>query len=123
MLLILAPHFRVSGKDFQRVSWSSLLAGEQNGTISPHFQSANGPGARSERVDFQAEPLQHRHVDIAQRRIVALIERQVLPVFEAAAGQQDRQVSGVVAAGVAQVAAEQHHRAVEQGFVLFLASP
>ena len=41
-------------------------------------------------------------------------------MLEAAAGQEDRQVRGVVTGGVAHVAAKQDHRAVEQGFAFLL---
>ena len=43
----------------------------------------------------------------------------MLTVAEAAACQHDRQVSGGMAAGVAQVTAEEHHGPVEQGSALF----
>ena len=40
-------------------------------------------------------------------------------MLEAAAGEQDRQVGVVVGVGVAHVAAEEHHRPVQQTLVPF----
>jgi hypothetical protein len=50
-----------------------------------------------------AEPVEHLHVEIAERRRIQRIEGEVLAVLEAAAGEQDRQVARVVARGVAGV--------------------
>ena len=51
---------------------------------------------------------------------VLRVEGQVLAVLEAAAGEQHRQVLHAVGAGVAQVAAEEHRRPVEQVVAFFL---
>ncbi len=62
--------------------------------------------------------LQHRHKEIAQRLVVVGLEGVMLAVVEAATGEDDGEVCVVVLVGVAHVAAEEHHRAVEQaGFV------
>src|SRR5262245_20966771 len=84
------------------------------------FQAPERPRAGAELVDFNSQALQHRHVEIAKRRGFLRIEAQVLPVPEAAARQEDRQVFDGVAAAVTQVAAQEDHRPVEQAGALFL---
>ena len=71
-------------------------------------QSGDRPAARSERVCFHAETLQHADEELAERRVVVAVSGDVLPVFESAAGQQNRQIAGAVAAGVSQIAADQN---------------
>src|ERR1041384_3730962 len=87
---------------------------------SGHVQSVEGPGARSKPLDLKAKSLEHTDIQIAQRRWVARIEGQILSMLEAAAGQQNGEVLHIVIAGVAQVAAEEHHAAIQQRFTLFL---
>jgi len=43
------------------------------------------------------------------------VEEQVLAVLEAATGEDDRQIGGDMGVGIAEVAAVEHHGAVEQG--------
>ena len=84
------------------------------------FQPRQCPGARSELVGLDAEPLQHADVKIAQRWRVLRIEREMLPVLEAAACEQHWQILRRVIAGVAQIAAEEDHRPIEQRLSLLL---
>ena len=79
-----------------------------------HFQARQRPRAGSEPIGFQAQPLKDGDEHIGQRRVSGLAERQVLAVLEAAAGHDDRQVFVAVAAGVAEVRAEQDRRPVEE---------
>src|SRR5207248_2545671 len=76
--------------------------------------------AGTEPVHFNAQALEHAEVEIAERRRILDVELQVLAVPETAAGQKDRQVLHRVAAAVAQVAAEEDQRAVEQVGAVFL---
>ena len=71
-------------------------------------------GAGAERVGLHAELLQHADEQLGQRRVVLDVAGDVLAVLVAAAGEQDRQVGRAVAAGVAEVAADQHLRGIEQ---------
>ena len=50
----------------------------------------------------------------AERGVVPEVAGDVLPVAVPAAGEEDRQVAGAVAAGVAEVAADEHLRLIEQ---------
>ena len=59
-------------------------------------------------------------IQIAQRRRILWIESQVLAVLETAAGQQNRHVLDAVRGGIAQVAAEEDHGAIEQGGAFLL---
>src|SRR4051812_47499549 len=67
------------------------------------FQSLQRRRARAELLRLDAQPLQHADVEVAQGRRVLGVEAQVLPVPEAAAGEQDGEVLDGVAAPVAQV--------------------
>ena len=68
-------------------------AGANRTAPSPrHFQPGQRAGAAAELVRLDAQALQHRHVEVAQRRRLCRVEGQVLAVLEAAAGEQDRQV-------------------------------
>ena len=58
----------------------------------PHFQPRQRAGARGELVHLEAQSLEHRDVEVAQRRAGFGVEGQVLAVLEAAAGQKHRQV-------------------------------
>src|SRR4051812_14671824 len=87
------------------------------------FQARQGPRRRAELVHTDAQPLQHAHVQVAQGWRVLGVELQVTAVLEPAAGHQDRQVLDRVAAPVAQVAAEEDGRPVEQGRALLLRLP
>ena len=79
-----------------------------------HLQPFHRPGAAGELVTFNAQPLQHRDEQIRQRIVVGFVESEVLAVFESAAGQQHRQVVIVVVVAVAEIAAVEDLRAVEQ---------
>jgi hypothetical protein len=56
--------------------------------------------------------LEHADVEIAQGRWAIWIEGEMLAVLEAAAGEEDGEVLGGVAAAVAEVAAEEDGGAV-----------
>lgn len=84
------------------------------------FQSRQRSLARAERVGFDAEPLQHVDVKIAQWRRVVGIEGQVLAVLEATASNEHREILSRVAAAVAKVAAEEDRGAIEQAVTVFL---
>src|SRR5689334_11658560 len=87
---------------------------------SRHRQARERPVAGPEMVGLDPQALEHAHVEIAQGRRVLRIEMQVLAVLEAAAGEEDGQIFRGVAAGVAEIAAEENGRAVEEvGVVLF----
>ena len=60
------------------------------------IESRQRPRAGAELVGLDAQPLQHAHVQVAQRRRLLRVEGQVLAVLEAAAGQQDRHVLDAV---------------------------
>ena len=64
--------------------------------------------------------MQHGEEHIRQRIVPLAVEREVLAVAEAAAGQDRRQVEAGVRVGVAEVGAVEHHRAVEQRLPLFV---
>ena len=48
------------------------------------------------------------------------VKGEVLTMFEAAAGEQDRQILRVVAVAVAQIAPEENHRVVEERHGVFV---
>src|SRR5579864_1431464 len=81
-------------------------------------QAWKRPGAAAELLGLDAQAVQHAQIEIAQGRWTGRIEREVLPVLEAAAREQHRQIPGRVVARVSQVAAEEDHGAVEQRRVL-----
>jgi hypothetical protein len=66
------------------------------------FEARKRPTAAAKLVRRDSEPLQHAHIEVAQRRRVLRVEVQVLSVPEAAAGQEYGQVLDGVAAAVAQ---------------------
>ena len=103
---------------FQRflAVFRSPCNGSRRGELQPLQRSLAG----TERRDLQAESLKHGHIEVAQGSVVFSIKGQVLAVLEAAARQEDGQVGGFVRVGIAQVAAEQDHRAVEQRLAFFL---
>src|ERR1700722_6738672 len=98
----------------------SLASSEVMASSSQHFQSCQGAGAVAELVHFQTEALEHRYVEVAQRRVALRVESEVLAVFEAAPGEQHRHVLDAVDAGVGKVAAEEHRGPLEQGGAVFL---
>jgi hypothetical protein len=71
-------------------------------------------------VGLDAQTLEHAHVEIAEGRRVLRIEMEVLAVLEAAAGEEDGEIFRGVAAGVAEIAAEENGGAVEEVGVVFL---
>src|SRR4051794_5794600 len=87
------------------------------------FHAGERAGAGAEPVGFDAQAVEHREVEVAQRRRVVGVEGQMLAVLEASAGEEDRQVFGVVVAGVAEVAAEEDHGPVEQALALLPRRP
>jgi len=84
------------------------------------FQSSQCPRAGSEPVGFDAQALEHAHIEIAQWRRILRIEGKMLAVLEAAASEKDRQVLSRMAAAVAKVTAEKNGRAVEQTHAVFM---
>lgn len=84
------------------------------------FQSRQRSRARAESVGFDAEPLKHVDVKIAQWWRAVDIEGQVLTVLEATTSEEDREVSGGVAAAVAKVTTKEDGGAIEQAVAVFL---
>src|ERR1051326_6500808 len=97
---------------------SSSLARRAN--KPSRLQSRQRAGARPELVRLDPEALQHRDIEITQRRRLGGIERQVLAVLEATAGDEDRQVARRVRAARPKIAAEEDHGAVQERLVLLL---
>src|SRR6185369_13145146 len=64
--------------------------------------------------------LEHAHVEVAQRRRILRVKSQVLPVLEAPAGQEDRQVPDGMAAAVAEVTAQEYRGPLEQAGAFLL---
>ena len=60
---------------------------------SAHLHPRQRPRARPEPVRLDPQPLQHRHVQVRERRRAGRVERQVLAVLEAAPREEDRQVA------------------------------
>ena len=83
------------------------------GKRSSRLQPTHRPSAGDKGVDFQAELLQHRHEQIRQGIVVLLIKRQVLPMPESTARQQNRHIPAVMVAGVAKIGSEQNHGLVQ----------
>ena len=69
-------------------------------------------------VRFDTHPLEHAHKEIAQRWVVILVEGQMLTMLEASASQQNRHIFDTMPPCVAQVAAEENGRPVEQTFTV-----
>src|SRR5438093_99811 len=68
--------------------------------VLPHlFQPRERPTTAPKAVHLQAKALEHRHIQVAERRAVLGVEGEVLAVPEAAAGQEHRQVLARVVAG------------------------
>src|SRR5687767_4559806 len=78
------------------------------------LEPGEGSRARAELVGLDPQALEHAHVEVAERGRVLRVERQVLAVPEAAAGQEDGQVPRGVTATVTEVAPKEHGRAVEE---------
>src|SRR5438128_1255612 len=95
--------------------WIERFVGAYGGPSSANRrQPRERSRAGAEPIRLDAEPLQHADVKIAQGRRVLRVEMQMLAMPESAARQQHRQVPDRMAAAVAQVAAEEDHRPVEQ---------
>ena len=90
------------------VSWSQTIS-------SPLIV----PVEEAKPVVLDPHPLEHRDEQVRQRIVVFAVEREVLAVPEAAAGEERRQVRRRVRVGVAEVGAVQDHRAVEQRLAVF----
>ena len=73
-----------------RLGWRSDRAGPAQPPISGHFQAAHRCGGGGEGVGFDAEALQHRDEEVRQRVIPLGIKTEMLPVLEAAAGEENR---------------------------------
>ena len=86
---------------------------------SRDIQAAHGSGGGGEAVGFDAELLEHGDVEVRQRVVALGVEGEVLAVPEAAAGEDDGQVGGDVAVGVAHVAAVEDHGAVDERLAVF----
>src|SRR6516162_10250817 len=93
-----------------------LLMMRSTGRIQAH----EGPGAGTELVRLDAQPLEHGHIEVAQRRRVIGIKRQVLAMLEASTGKENRQVLGGMAASITEIAAEEHRRPVKQADAFLL---
>ena len=81
---------------------------------SRHLKPRNGTVARSERIHVGSQALEKLHVQITERRVLLRIEGEVPAVSETSAGDEDRHVLIIVAARIAEVAAEHHDGAVQQ---------
>ena len=92
------------------MEWLSSVA-RRNSKLQ--IQSSQRPRARAERFDFDAEPLEHIDVQIAQWRGGVDIEGEVLTVLKATTSQEDREVFGGVTAAIAKVAAEKDAGAIQ----------
>src|SRR3954451_9052230 len=106
-------------------SWTREMSGRTRDRSSEtsawrELQAVERTAAGVELVDFDPQPLEHTDVEVAQRRRVLRIERQVLAVLEATPRDEDGQVPVGVAAGVSQVAPQIDRRPVEQSFAPFL---
>ncbi len=64
---------------------------------SYHLQPLHRARAAAEGVNLQPQTLEHRDEEVRQRVVVVQVEGQMLAVLKAAAGQNDRHVSVVVA--------------------------
>src|SRR6185436_18153085 len=78
------------------------------------LQSRQRSRARPKLVRFDAQALEHADVEIAQGRRVLWLEGEMLAVLETTTGEENRQVLRGMAAAVAEVAAQENGRAVEQ---------
>src|SRR4051812_44929519 len=78
------------------------------------YQPVHRPDAGAETIGLDAETLQHAHKELAEGRIVPRAARDVPAVAVTAACEQNRQVRRAVAAGVAEIAADEDLRAVQQ---------
>src|SRR5262245_23707151 len=94
--------------------WSKILAT----SAASNLERCQCSCAGTEFVGVDPQSLEHREVEIAQRRGILRIEGQVPAMPEAPAGEKHRQVLAGMIAGVPQVAAEKDHRPVEQAFSL-----
>ena len=87
-------------------------------SIEPHelhrFQSLHRSRAAGELVGLDPLTLEHRDEEVGQRVIVLLVEGEVLAVFPASAGEEDGEVLVVVVVAVAEVAAVEDLRVIEQ---------
>ncbi|MEI7686893.1 MAG: hypothetical protein WCL32_17875 [Planctomycetota bacterium] len=86
--------------DVRRNCLSSANAGASS-AIGNRLKPRDGPVARTERIHVGSEAPEELHVKVAERRVSLRVEGEVLSVAETAAGDDDRHVLIVVAAGVA----------------------
>lgn len=93
-------------------------------------QQSGQPGKRAlaapKAIGLYAHLLKHADENIAQRRVVVRIERDVLPVVESTTREYDGEVGVVVDVGIPHVTAIEHHGVVQQttiGLLDFLEIP
>ena len=72
----------------------------------------------SEGVRFDSKVLQHVHEQIAEWLVALAAKREVLAVAEAAAGQQDGKIGGVVNVRVPEIAAVENHGVVQKSLTI-----
>lgn len=77
-------------------------------------QPGQRPFAAPKAVGLDAHILKHADKDITQRRVVALVKRQVLPMAKPTTRKDDRKVGVMVDVGIPHVAAIEHHGVVQQ---------
>src|SRR5690349_1701095 len=94
---------------------SALTLGALSGF--DHLQAAHGAGAGSEMVGFDPEPLEDVYKEVWQWIVSVAVEDQMLAMPETAARKEDGQIGRHVGIRVAEVAAIEYHRAVQQGFI------
>ena len=79
------------------------------------IKSWNRAVAGAESVQVRAEALEELDEEVTEWRVLVGVEGQMLSVSKPAARADDWQIPVVMTTGVAEVAAEEHDRAVEQG--------
>ncbi|MEY4483419.1 MAG: hypothetical protein RL693_871 [Verrucomicrobiota bacterium] len=87
--------------------------------ISNRFEGSKRAGAGTKHGRLGAHVLEHGYEEIAERGVVVLLEGVVLAVVDSASGEDDGEVGVVVLVGVAHVAAEEDHGAIEEAVAVF----
>lgn len=82
-----------------------------------HLQAAHRAGTGGEMIRLDAHALQDVDEEVRQWVVALAVKDEVLAMLEAAAREEDWQVGGDMGVRVAEIAAVEHHRAVEQGLV------
>ena len=67
-------------------------------------------------VRLDAQPVEHREVEIGQRVVVYRVENEVLTMLEATTGKEGREVGRCVGVAVTEIGAVKHHGTIQQGF-------